>query len=314
MLLLLALPLFLTNYYLHVLILILFFGLIATSWNILAGMAGQVSLGHALFVGVGAYTSTLLVIWFDLSPWIGMLAGGIAAMVAASCIGYLSFRCGLQGPYFALITFAFAQAFQILTVNVQTMGGASGLNVPLKGASFLAFQFESKITYYYVGLGLLSSALLTIGRIGHTRTGYYLKAIRENEAAAQALGIDPIKFKMAAALISAFFSAVGGSFYAQYVLFIDPQSILGMNLSLEIMIYAIVGGIGTVFGPLMGAAVLIPAGEFARNLFGHSKAGTHLIVYAIFLVWIILRAPRGIGGWIEDQLGRVSKETYAQTA
>jgi branched-chain amino acid transport system permease protein len=297
----LILPLFnLSSYLLNMLIMMFLFAFLASGWNILGGFAGQHSLGHAAFVGIGAYTSTYLFNHYGLSPWIGMWIGGFFAALFALFLGYSAFRFGLKGPYFLLVTIAAAQIIMLLVLNIRELGGASGITVPFKGHFPMVYQFESKITYYYVALGLLMLGVLVSHYISRHRLGYYLVAIRENDDAAQALGIHTLRYKLIATFLSAFLSALGGTFYAQYILFIDPESVLSLGLSIEIIVYPILGGIGTVLGPAIGAFILYPVGELARYLWGGATAGIHLLFYGAFLIICIIFMPEGVIGLMRN--------------
>ncbi len=296
----LILPLLdLSSYILNILIMMMLFGFLATSWNILGGFAGQHSLGHAAFVGIGAYASTYLFGQFGISPWIGMWIGALLAGIFALFLGYSAFRFGLKGPFFLLVTIAAAQIVMLVVLNSRELGGASGLTVPFKGNFPALFQFDSKVAYYYTALGLLLAGILVSIFISRHRLGYYLIAIRENEDAAQALGIHTLRYKLVATFLSAFLSALGGTFYAQYILFIDPESILSLGLSIEIIVFPILGGIGTVFGPTLGAFMLYPVGELARYVWGGSAAGIHLLFYGAFLMICIIFMPEGVMGVVQ---------------
>ena len=286
-----------SNYVLHVLIMGTLFAYLATAWNILGGFAGQHSLGHALFVGTGAYASTLLFIHYGISPWIGALLGAIATGILAFAVGFLSFRYGLRGPYFLLVTIAFAEIAKILFINFKGVGGSSGLYVPLKGNAPWLFQFEARWTYLLVAVVLLAGALGLSHVIRNHWFGYSLLALRDNEPAARAAGVPAERLKIAALVLSAMMCALGGTFYAQYNLFIEPQSLFGIGLSLEIVLFAIVGGIGTVYGPAVGALVLYGIAEYTRGLVGLSNVGNlHLIIYAAILLAVVMFLPEGFAG------------------
>jgi len=291
-----------SSYVLHIFIMVFYFSYLSSCWNLLGGFAGQHSIGHSAFVGLGAYTSTFLFLKIGLNPWIGMVLGGVVAAMAGLFIGYLSFRYRLRGLYFVLVTIAFAEILAILFSNIRSLGGASGLVVPLKEESLLLFQFRSKVSYYYIILAMLTFIVLLSYLITRTRFGYYLIAIRENEEAARAVGIQVMDYKLLATSISAFLSAFGGTFYAQYTYFIDPPTVLGFGLSIEILIYPIVGGIGTILGPVIGASLLYPLAEFTRTILGAKTTGVHLMVYGSILIFIVIFAPRGIVGLFQDIL------------
>lgn len=290
----------LSSYNMHLLIMVLFFAYLSTCWNLLGGFAGQHSIGHSAFVGLGAYTSTFLFLKIGLNPWLGMLAGGVVAALAGLFIGYLSFRYRLKGLYFVLVTIAFTEILVLLFSNIRFLGGASGLVVPLGDGGLRLFQFRAKNPYYFIILAMAGFMIFYTYWASRARFGYYLKAIRENEEAARAVGVPVTRYKLQATAVSAFFSAFGGTFYAQYTYFIDPPTILGFNLSIEILIYPIVGGIGTVFGPLLGACVLYPLAEVIRTMLGAKTTGVHMMVYGAILVFTMIFAPRGIAGLLQD--------------
>jgi branched-chain amino acid transport system permease protein len=297
---LLLAPLFLSDRYIHILIQILFFAYLSSCWNILGGFAGQLSFGHALFLAVGAYTSTLLLLQIGLSPWVGMIAGGILSAALGVFIGYLSFRYGIKGTYFVLITLAFVEIARIVALNTTAIGGALGLYIPIRTDEPWNLKFVNKAQYYYVMLGFALLVIAVATWLKHSPTGHRLIAIRENEDAAQALGINLLRYKLFATALSAFLTALGGTFYAHYVTFIDPHTLLNMNMSLEITIYAIVGGVGTLVGPFLGALILVPIAETVRTTFGHNYAGVHLVVYGALLMTIVRFAPDGLVGFIRS--------------
>lgn len=297
--LLLILPMFTESpYILHSFIMILFYAYLATSWNIIGGFAGQLSLGHSAFLAVGAYVSTLLFIYFGLTPWIGMFVGGAGAALIAVLLGIPSFR--LKGAYYAIATIAFAEGLAVILKTVNNigpiqMGGAEGLMVPWQAnGGFLDFQFLSKIPYYYIILAFLAIVLLLSWFIERSKLGFYLTALREDEEAAKALGINTQQVKLIAAGISAFFTAIGGTFFAQLIRYLDPGTVAGFDLSAQIVFIAIVGGIGTLFGPFVGAIFLITVGEFTRVYFGNSILGLPLIIYGSAVVLVMLFLPKGI--------------------
>jgi branched-chain amino acid transport system permease protein len=298
------LPLGVSAYYTHVLIQIMIFGYLSYCWNILGGFAGQLSFGHALFLAVGAYTSTMLLLGLGITPWLGMLVGGLLAAGLGLFIGFLSFRYGIKGPYFALITLAFAEIARIVALNIQSIGGAHGLYIPIQENDLWRLKFVDKSAYYHVILGFLCLALGVTAWLERSRVGHCMLAVKENEIAAQALGVSPMRYKLLATALSAFFTAMGGTFYAHYVTFIDPHTLINLNMALEITIYAIVGGLGTLWGPLLGSALLVPLAEAMRATLGKSYAGIHLVVYGASLMIIILFAPEGLMGLIRMILHR----------
>ena len=298
--LLVCLPLLLSGHQMHVAIQIMLFAYLSLCWNILGGFAGQLSFGHALFMAVGAYTSTVLLLRTGLSPWIGMVAGGVLSALLGLFIGYLSFRYRIKGTYFALVTLAFTEVGRIVALNTEAVGAAMGLYIPIQTNELWQLKFVDKSRYYYVMLAFLILAMAVTAWLERSAIGHRLIAIRENEDAAQALGINLLRYKLFATALSAFLAALGGTLYAHYVTFIDPSTLLSMNMALEITIYAIVGGIGTLLGPLLGAAFLLPVAELVRATLGHSYAGVHLVVYGAVLIAVILYAPDGFMGLIRS--------------
>jgi branched-chain amino acid transport system permease protein len=290
------LPTLLTPYLLGVMILVLYYAYLGQSWNILGGYAGQLSLGHAAFFGIGAYTSTVLFLKFGITPWVGMFAGGILAMIIGLGLGYLTFKYGLQGAYFALATLAFAEILRVVTVNVDWVGGAVGFLIPSK-ENRLFFLSLNKMFFYYIILGMLILITGITYWIQRSRMGLYLMAIREDEGAADSLGIRIVKYKLIATAISAFFTALAGTFYAQYLLYIDPTIVFDSSLSVEIILRPIIGGSGTVWGPIIGSFVLGPLSELTRVFLG-KVSGLHLMVYGAILMLVIKYMPTGIAGMI----------------
>jgi branched-chain amino acid transport system permease protein len=290
-------PPFASPYVVHILVLVLFYAYLGTAWNILGGYAGQFSFGHAAFFGIGAYTSTLLLTGAGVSPWIGLWAGGALAAAFGCLAGFLAFRYGLRGPYFALVTLAFAEMLRLVAVNWRAVGGPMGILVPLPpaGSSLWRFQFRDKLPYYYVALALLALALWVTRRVEGTRLGHALAAIRENEDAAEASGVNTQAAKLWAMALSSFLTAVGGTFYAQYFAFIDPTLTLGVSVSVEILLRPIVGGPGTLVGPLLGSLVLTPLSELTRWAI-RGRPGLDVMIYGLVLVLVVTFVPRGLAG------------------
>ena len=294
---LVALPPLLPKYALEVLISILFFGYLGACWNILGGYGGQFSFGHAAFFGLGAYTSTLLFLHWGVSPWIGMLAGGLLAAGFGLFAGYLSFRYGLRGPYFSLVTLAFAEMLRVVAVNWKAVGSSLGLVVPNRGAAPAQLLFAEKLPYYYVILTMAVGALVITRAMERSRMGYALAAIRENEDAAEAAGVDALSTKLSAMALSSFLTALGGTFYAQYFSYIDPSLTFGPAISIGGLLPAIVGGAGTVTGPLLGSFVLTPISELTRAAL-RGRAGADIMLYGLVLILVISFLPNGLVGWI----------------
>jgi len=299
-LMLLALPLSTSNpFILHSFIMVLWYAYISTSWNIVGGFAGQLSLGHSAFLAIGGYTSTLLYTYLNLTPWLGMLAGGTLAALVAVLIGIPSFR--LKGAYYSLATIAFAEGLSIILKTVRQVGpvylGADeGVHVPLRvDPGFFDFQSNGKIPYYYIILVFLAIVLAVSWYIERSRLGYYLTALREDEEAAKALGIDTRKVKLIAAGLSAFFTGIGGTFFAQLIRYLEPGTIAGLDFSVQMVFLAVVGGLGTVCGPFVGAVFLTTIAQVTNVYWGDSIPGLNLIIYGIAVVSVILFMPPGQG-------------------
>jgi branched-chain amino acid transport system permease protein len=271
--------------------------LMAQAWNILGGFGGQFSFGHALFFGTGAYLQAIAQMQLGLNPWVAFVLAITAGSGVALFVGALSFRYGLKGSYFALVTLAFAEVFRILATAVNFTGGGVGLMVPLK-PSFSNMQFASREGYLYLMLTLVILALLVTHWLKHSRFGAYLQAVRDNEDAARAIGVNPFRIKLTAIAISAAFMAAAGAFYVQVFQYIDPSISFGAHTSVEALVGAIVGGLGTVWGPVLGAFALHALADFTRNLFG-ALPGISMVIYGIVLVVMVMFSSKGIAGWFK---------------
>jgi branched-chain amino acid transport system permease protein len=308
------------EYWIQVLIWVMFFAYLSAAWNLIGGFAGQYSIGHAGLVGIGAYTSSILAIQAGLTPWVGMLAGGLLAAVVGGVIGYPCFR--LRGAFFSLVTIAFAEMLRVGFELTDRLGpleinGVRGLLLPVLGDRPGMFQFASKRPYYYTMLGLLLAVLAAGWAVKRSRLGYYLAAIRDDEDAVAALGINPARVKLVAMMLSSFFAAIGGTFYAQLVGYITPTRTMSLDFSVQMVIMAVLGGIGTVLGPLWGAMILVPIAELTRAFWGGSLQGVHLIVYGALLVVVILYWPQGVDPWVRrgvDALARACARWLAEPA
>jgi len=288
-----VLPALLSSYAITVFIFIFFYAYLGQAWNIVGGYAGQLSAGHAAFVGVGAYTSAMLSMKLGLTPWIGMFVGGLLSAALGAVIGFLGFRFGLRGFYFVLLTVAFAEICRIVALNTDAVGGALGLYIGFTGDP-RQFQFQDNRVYYYVALALMLGATGLVAALERRRFGEYLKAIREDESACEALGVDTFKYKMLAMVVSSFLTGIGGTFYAYYLFSLQPNSVFGIPLSVEIIIRPIVGGAGTVLGPVLGSFILSPLGEISRIYLSQGGwSGLHLILYGLLLIAVVLFFPQG---------------------
>ena len=283
---------------------VLLFAFIGVAWNLMGGYAKQLSLGHAAYFGLGAYTSTILLIRYDVSPWIGMLAGGIVAMLASLPIGALCFR--LRGPYFAIATIATAQVLMLLFLKFRDFAwGAEGTTMPNLGDAPLMMQFDGKAPYYYIVLVLLAVGLAITYWIERSWMGYYLVAVGEDEDAAEAIGVDALQIKRNIYLVSAFLTALAGTFYVQYIYFIDPNTAFSFNVSVEAALVSIVGGIGTLWGPVIGTVLLEGTSALLQSWLGGGHGGVQLTVYSLILIAVILYRPAGLIGILTAAYDRV---------
>ena len=287
-----------SKFQLDVLTLIFFTAYIGQSWNILGGYAGQFSFGGVMFFGTGAYTSSILLTSFGVPPIIGIFAAIFMGAFLGLIVGYLSFRSGLRGSYFALITLAFAELLRVLANSVEFTGGGVGLFLTY-APGLHNLQFNSPTGFYYFSLVLLVISLAIAMWLERSRFGAQLVAIRENEDAAEALGIDTLKCKVYAIMIMGGMGGAAGTFYAQKYLYIDPPISYSIALSVEMLLVTIVGGMGTVFGPLVGSLFLHTVNEFARHFI--DTPGVSLIVYGFILILIISFLPNGLVGLLRKK-------------
>lgn len=301
-----ALPLVAGGYLVSVLIVTLFAAYFGQAWNIVTGFTGQLSLGHALYVGLGAYASAALFTHYGVPPWLGMIVGLAVAALAGSLIAALSFRFRVGGVYFALLTIAFAEFTRILFDHFGWVGATEGLFLPvtnLARADLLRLR-GSPVMFYYLLLLLVLATLALSRALLRRRVGYYWQAIRENEEAAQALGIDVFRYKVAAMALSAAMSAVGGAFLAFYDNNLYPDTAFAMGRSIEIITAPIIGGLGTLFGPVLGAFVLTGLGETLTSLAGDFAVnGLKQWFYGAALLAIVALQPAGLWPWLRRRLG-----------
>lgn len=294
-------------YYIHVVTMCLLWAYLASSWNILCGFAGQLSLGHGMFAALGAYTAVILFNDFNISPWIGMFAGGAVAVLFSLVIGFPTFS--LRGAYYALATVALSSGLVVLIDNTSNIGslhvgGAEGLIVKLMGNAPMYFQFVTKMPYYYIVLIMLLIVVAVSRWLINSRLGYYLLALKEDEDAAKALGINVRKSKLMAAAMSAFFTAIGGVFYAMLIRYLEPNAIAGAAMSTQMVFLTIVGGSGTVLGPVVGGISLSLLSEVIRFYLSGSAAGLHLFIYGVIVLLIIMFKPAGIIEVLEKYYNR----------
>lgn len=284
---LLAAPyLFETRYSQHVLILVLLYVTLGSAWNILGGFAGQLSVGHAAFFGIGAYSAAIIASKTSLSPWLGLALGPVVALPVALIVGRICFR--LRGPYFTLATIAVSEVVRLVALNWRDLtGGAVGVVIRPS-----VFSGTDKVPYYYVILVMAVGTVALCQWISRRKLGYFLMAVREDEETAESIGIDTTRYKLIALSISAAITALAGAFYANYFLFVDPTVVLPLALSVEIVLIAIIGGLGTVPGPVLGAVLLKLSSEVFRNYFEQAN----LLIYGALLILVILFMPDGLMG------------------
>jgi len=290
-----VLPLFVTSgFAINFVIMVLYATLLGQAWNILGGFGGQFSFGHAVFFGTGAYAMSVLQVKLGFNAWVALPCAIALGALVGTLLGALSFRYGLKGSYFALVTLAFAEVFRILANTFEFTGAGVGLQLPLQ-ASATSLQFATKTGYLYTILVFVTISLLIAWWLKHSRYGAWLTAVRDNEDSAAALGVNAFRVKLGAIAISGALMASGGAFYVQMYRYIDPHIAYGTAISVEALLAAIIGGMGTIFGPLLGAIVLHVLSELTRHYID-SAPGVSLIIYGALLVLIIMFMPRGIAG------------------
>jgi branched-chain amino acid transport system permease protein len=305
---LLLLPAFAGNYMLSVATLILYFAFTGQAWNVMMGFAGQLSLGHSLYVGVGAYVAAAMFVNLGIAPWAGLGAAILVCMALGAAIGFLAFRFGISGVYFALLTIAFAEFTRIGFDHLQWTGGSGGLFLKVaqrEQMDLLNFRGPPAM-YYYAILALSAGAFALCAWLLKSRAGYYWQAIRENEEAAQALGINTFRYKMIAVLISSAMTAVSGVFFAFYYNNLFPEQIFHISRSIEIILGPIIGGIGTLFGPILGAFVLTVLADGiseALAYFGVEIPGVKQVFYGVVLLVVVMFLPNGIWPTLARKLG-----------
>lgn len=284
----------------------LYAALLSQAWNILGGYGGQLSFGHALFFGVGAYAHALGQLSLGINPWLALPMAIALGALTGLAVGGLTFRYGLKGSYFALVTLAFAEVFRILALSAPFTGGGVGLMVPLQeGAANM--QFVSRRGYIYLLLAFVVLALAVTAWLRHSRFGAYLQAVRDNEDAARAIGVNPLRVKLGGIALSAAFMSAAGAFYVQVFQYIDPGIAFGSAVSVEALVGAIVGGMGTLWGPVLGAVALHGLADLTRNLFGELP-GISMVIYGVVLILIVMFLPRGISGSGQSLRGLFGKE------
>jgi branched-chain amino acid transport system permease protein len=305
-------PLVLSTPQTEVAVRVVLVALIAVGWNVMGGFGGHFSFGHAAYFGIGAYTTAWLLNRWGWSPWLGMAVGAVLAAAFATLTGYLCFRYRLTGAYFALATLAFAEMLRHIASNSDVVNRAAGFRVPLRpGDDWWMLQFApGSPKYFFVALGLLAAALLVVIAVVRRRAGYYIVALREDEAAAASLGVDTMRYKLLTVAISGAITSVGGAFYFMFLFFIDPELAFGVDISVQAILPAIIGGTGTIWGPPIGAVILVLLGEYTSSLtrspprllsFLDGRSGADLMIFGVLLIVIILFLPRGLVGTLAER-------------
>lgn len=282
-------------YFVQVAILTMFYATLGTAWVIVGGYAGQHSIGQAAFVGIGAYTSTLLYMKRDISPWIGLLVGMLLSAVIAFLIGYPLFRFGLRGDYFALGTVALGLIlYELANSFADVTGGSQG--IPLKyEENPLNFQFPNRTVYYYIIFAIWFLTVVLAYRLRNSRRGFQMLAVRDDEVAAARGGISILKAKMTAFVLAAVISSAAGTFFAQFILFVDPHTVMSLAISVQIILVAVLGGMNSYLGGTIGAMVLVPLSQYLSTTFTQ-RPGVDLTVYGILLILLVIFMPNGILG------------------
>jgi len=292
-------------YYREIIGLIFLWSAMSGAWNIVGGYAGKFSLGHAAFFGIGAYTSGLLYVRLGVSPWLGMFAGMVLAVIFALFIGVVTLR--LKGKFFALCTIAFGQLIEIMVVYLRGLtGGSEGLLIPFK-PGLAALTFSSKLVWVYIFCALMLLVYAVSRWIEKSPLGYRLAALREDEDAAEALGVNTLSVKLISISISAALTALGGSLFAQYFLWLEPSFCVALDLSVQFALFAIIGGMGTAIGPILGASLITPLQIFLRAALGTGASGISMLIYGLLLVIVVLFMPRGIAVEVQERLRKRPK-------
>ncbi len=310
-------PLFIkTDYNKQILVITLLYAFWACSWNIIGGLAGQLALGNGVYIGIGAYVVAILLKYEFISPWFGMIIAGIIAGVISIIISYPCFK--LKGIYYALATAAMLHVIRIIFSEENEIfgyntGAAMGIKIPWRGGSFVDMQFESMLGYYYLALGLLIAVLLITSYIMRSKMGYYLLSINTNQDAASSLGVNVTLYKLYAQFISAFLTAVGGAVYCMLLQFVDPNTVFAYDLSTTILLLAIVGGRGTLWGPVLGSFLMIPIEQIFLAKFGGQIAGLSTVLYGTVLMFVVLFLPQGLVTYVKTVTSWIKNKVFDGT-
>ena len=295
----------------HVLVLVLLYASMAQSWNILGGYCGQISFGHSVFFGFGAYGAGMAMVTYGSTPWLGTLIGALLAGIVSVLIGWPCFK--LRGHYFAIATFAIVEIFGRLFLVWNWIGGAIGLDYPIMDDSWAHFLWSSDKTGYYTGAAALFVLVFGVVRlIEGGRLGFYMRAVREGQETAESLGVNSTRVKLTAMALSAFLAALCGAFFAQYNYRVDPPMVVSLDMSMKFVLITILGGMGTFWGPFLGAAVLIPLQEYTRTYLSVLGPGVDQMIYGLLIIFMMARQPKGIMGFL-DELGVLARSRTEAT-
>lgn len=304
-------PLFVDSpYFLGIIILAALYAFIGISWNIVAGFTGQLLIAHIIFLAFGGYTTIVLLNTYRISPWVGIFFGGIVAALAGIVIALITLRYGLKMDYFALFTIALLVALRTLFLKWDFVGGAVGMYLRLSNPSTAKMIFDTKPPYLYIALGLLVLGIVIQYLVYNSKMGKYFMAIREDEAAASALGVNTSRYKTLSVIIGAGLAGIGGGFYVMYVTFIDPTGLFNLGINVEIIMAGpIIGGLGSLAGPILGALVNKPIAELIRGFLAGERSGITLIVYGLFLITSIMFMPRGLAGVFQTLYMKIKRSS-----
>ena len=309
MLVIAVLPIFIKSpYYLGIIAMTVLYAYIGMAWNFVGGYAGQLLIGHITFFGIGAYTTIMLFVLLGISPWIGMLGSAVSAIALALVFAFLTLRYGLKLDYFALFSLAVMVTMGILFSQIEIAGGAEGLWLEFKGFSFVDMSFKYKGSFIYIALGMLLIALLINYKLYRSKAGTYWLAIRDDELAASVLGVNIAKFKTLALVLTAALEGIGGGFYVMYTTVIEPPLVFNLALNVELITAPLIGGLGTIIGPILGAIINKPVVEIIRGSLGNIRAGSSQIIYGLFLIVFILYLRNGFAGIVHNFYRHLQKK------
>jgi branched-chain amino acid transport system permease protein len=296
--------LFLGSYWVDVAFLVVIYAGVASAWNLAGGYSGTFSFGHGLFFGIGAYTAVVLFSEWGLTPWIGFVIGSVLSAGAGALIAWLASRFGIGDLAFAVLTLAVSEIVYLFVDGFEPLGASRGINVLAAANGPLNMQFSSESTYLAVGTAFLVLCQVVAWLVYRSAIGYRFRAVRENSLAAEAMGINPTRERIFALAISGALTSIGGVVYAQYLLFVNPLTFFGPTITIKVILFALIGGMGTPWGPVLGAALFFPLGEWLRAHFGGHLPGFDSLLYGLLVIVTVLAFPKGIVGTIAQVLNR----------